>query len=667
MHKKAVPVIFCNRLRELKHRYVITSQPVDKSLLLEERLEESTGDGIVRNYDMESVEKVHAIVQLLDSAGSPDYYRRFHEWMLDWNPYYYDAHFLEEYSYLLLALFDHEKYREAVIEPGSYADPVQYEDRQHRSNRACFKRILKEYGKVTKEMDARGDYSQDGFKEFLLKLRGDDAGLLKYYAVGKESLEGCDLPYLERIALDPEADRESIRLTMVKMDTMPNSSDAAPVFRKLAAHLPHEEVVQLYGSLRNMSLTMEEIRSLPRQEQLSLIYNTPLDRDSFVYIMEDLLDGKEASQRGHFLLSALPKASRDTELKAAILESALNLPYNRLLLPYVAWRLKLDKILSRYLADHSEGIAAEEPSENRTEDLAGTAAGSTGGAAAEGSAGYSGDNAALSASELELSSYFDCGYRIENRKDSFSVIFTVTDPLSTQYSLIELEEEDGKPVRNWCVIRNQKYDAEVIKKVCLSGREKEYALTLEKNQDSVDEYLFGKNNRKFLTAYQKLCDSFQEEKILFRAEERAEIEWMIYREDSSNALAFKVGNTRKYIVKDASEFLDAFKSGQTIQYGKDLILTHDPDNLNDSDAAMIKLLMAVKTAKGRKSDKKNRRYLTVSDSVLAGLFEGLSGRMISYNDEPCLVRLEKQKVHLLVDRRYVLSTDPPSAETHCTV
>ena len=657
MHKKAVPVIFCNRLRELKHRYVVTSQPVDKSLLLEERLEESTGDGIVRDYDMESVEKVHAIVQLLDSAGSPDYYRRFHEWMLDWNPYYYDAHFLEEYSYLLLALFDHEKYREAVIEPGSYADPVQYEDRQHRSNRACFKRILKEYGKVTKEMDARGDYSHDGFKEFLLKLRGDDAGLLKYYAVGKESLEGCDLPYLERIALDPEADRESIRLTMVKMDTMPNSSDAAPVFRKLAAHLPHEEVVQLYGSLRNMSLTMEEIRSLPRQEQLSLIYNTPLDRDSFVYIMEDLLDGKEASQRGHFLLSALPKASRDTELKAAILESALNLPYNRLLLPYVAWRLKLDKILSRYLADHSEGIAAEEPSENRTEDLAGTAAGSTGGAAAEGSAGHSGDNAALSASELELSTYFDCGYRIENRKDSFSVIFTVADPLSTQYSLIEMEEEDGKPVRNWCVIRNQKYDAEVIKKVCLSGREKEYALTLEKNQDSVDEYLFGKNNRKFLTAYQKLCDSFQEEKILFRAEERAEIEWMIYREDSSNALAFKVGNTRKYIVKDASEFLDAFKSGQTIQYGKDLILTHDPDNLNDSDAAMIKLLMAVKTAKGRKSDKKNRRYLTVSDSVLAGLFEGLSGRMISYNDEPCLVRLEKQKVRLLVDRKYVLSTD----------
>ena len=69
----------------------------------------------------------------------------------------------------------------------------------------------------------------------------------------------------------------------------------------------------------------------------------------------------------------------------------------------------------------------------------------------------------------------------------------------------------------------------------------------------MDEYLFGKNNRKFLTAYQKLCDSFQEEKILFRAEEKAEIDWMIYREDSSNALAFKVGNTRKYIVKDASD------------------------------------------------------------------------------------------------------------------
>ena len=120
------------------------------------------------------------------------------------------------------------------------------------------------------------------------------------------------------------------------------------------------------------------------------------------------------------------------------------------------------------------------------------------------------------------------------------------------------------------------------------------------------------------------------------------IEWLVYREDGANALAFRVGRGRMYVVKDAPEFINSFKKATTTEYGRDLILTHETDNLHEDDAAMIKVLLTAKYKKGRKSDKNNKRYITVSDSLLGNLFEYLTGRTISYNDTPCLLRMEPE-------------------------
>lgn len=174
---------------------------------------------------------------MVDAAHSSDYYWLFHSYILDLYPSYdeYNSHLLEEqYDYLLTALFDDPGYRESVLEEGSYADPDEYESRQNRSNRACFKRVLKAYNKVVKELDVRGDYTENIYKELLLKYRGDISGLLHYYAAGKKELSLFDLPFLELIAKNAvsdsgkEVEMEGSALTQ-SLDGNSAGEQAAPV------------------------------------------------------------------------------------------------------------------------------------------------------------------------------------------------------------------------------------------------------------------------------------------------------------------------------------------------------------------------------------------------------------------------------------------------------
>ena len=619
IHQSAA-VIFCRgRLEKLQHSYIVTKQPVDKTLFIESSLIEGMEAGVVTDFTEASIEAVRDLIQKLDSACSPAYYWRFHEYLLDMGPAYdYDSRFLESYEYFLFALFEDAGYQKAVIQKGNYAEQELYEGRQHRSNRVCFKRALKEYGKIVKELE-KGDYSENINKEFLLIYRKDYASLLRYYALEKDVLEEDGLEHLAQIARMPDADPQYCKLAAGKMGSLADCEEASEVFRALLSHVSHEEMIQVYSQVERIPVSLGELRTLSPDEQLALINNLPVSEESFVYVMDELIADKEPALRGRFILGTLNKLGylRKDKFKKKILEEAAKLPDNRVLLRYLYYRLNYEYDLI-------------EPEANP---------------------GFSRE---------ELRTYFDCDFHVVNEKSSYSVHFIVADPVNDQWDVIHLiESHDGKGKEKNSfsnLLRDLKYDAGIVKEVCLEGKEEVYTKALEQQQDAVDEYLFEKNNQKFTAAYRKLCESFQDEKIIFRAAQKAQIEWLIYREDHSNALAFRVGNTKKYIVKDAPAFISAFREGQTITYGKDLILTHDPDNLTEQDAAMIKILMTARYSSGKKDDKKNKRYMTVSDSVLSSLFEHLAGSMVLYNDQPCLIRLDTQKVRLQISDNYALST-----------
>lgn len=615
-HICAAGSFLADRIRKLKHAYVVSDQPVDKSLFLEPDLISAVHEHTEESLDRSLTASIRGIIRLINSVGSDTYYWKFHQYLLELSPYDYDSHFLEdEYGYLLTALFEDPGYNRAVLETGTYADPVQYEDRQHRSNRTCLKRVLKSYKTNLRELE-KGRYVEDDYKEFLLKYREDLAGLLRYYAEGKSVLESCDLPYLRQIAALPDPDPACLRGAAAKLDLLSNDPDALESFHLLAERIPAEEIADFYSGLRNITMPMDQIRRLSMEDQQKMINNIPLSRDNFCYLMDHVLCEADAGSKGVFILRTIDRmlSSRDMALKKALVDEVSRLPDNRLLLAYV-----LDCLNVRGNWTPAEG----DP-------------------------------------ERELTTYFDCSYEMVSQSSSFFCSFQVSDP-ADGHVLLVVREEGGELSSPNTRFSGLEYTPDLVRRVCIKGCEQEYRDACEKYQDAVDAFLFEKKYKQFASQYRQLCASFDDGKYLLAATDKAGVEWFLYRESKSNALAFRIGSSRKYVVKDAPEFLKAFKTGQTIEYGRDLILTHEPDNLEDSDAEAVRLLMTARFKKGRKSEKNNKRYITVGDSLLANLLELLQGRTIQYNDVPCLLRLEPRKVRLRVSDRYVLSTDIDSS------
>ena len=636
VHARAAGHFYKARKAALQHAYVVSREPVDKSLFLEPSLRLAIDSYVENDLNEPLILSLRNIIQMVNAANSSDYFWLFHSRILDLCPPYgdYDAHFLEEqYDYLLVALFDDPGYRKYVLEAGSYADPDDFESRQDRSNRACFKRVLKEYKKVVKELDVRGDYSEDTYKELLLKYRGDITGLLHYYAVGKEDLDLFDLPYLELIAKTAaqgfgqaakttasdtgqaspvEYSREDIRAAALKLDDLYLHDEALQVLHMLAGLLSADMRIDLFSGLRNITLPMEDIRKLPIEDQRKLINSTPLTVDNFRYSMETLLAGCSAAEKGRFILQTVARfdPSVNIALKRCVADASALLPDSRLLLAYLLYRMN---IKGGWKAP--EGIP-----------------------------------------EKELTCCFTNRYEIVNENTRFYTLFHIVDPES-DWDVLCVREQDGDLTWYQTGALKDLYSPAMVREVCLRGREEEYRHAVEKMQDTVDALLFEQNNRKFAGEYRRFCENLSDEKLLFSDAGKVGIEWLVYRENGANALAFRVGRSRMYVVKDAQEFIRSFKSGTTTEYGKDLILTHDTDNLHEADAAMIKVLLNAKYRKGRKSDKNNKRYITVNDSLLGNLFELLAGRSISYNDKPCLLRMESAKIRLKISDKYVLSTD----------
>lgn len=614
IHEKAVIGILKARLDALQHAYIVTDLNVDKAIFIEPVLVDEIRHLRIQTLDPAAIESVRSIIRLTDSAGSDAYYWKIHNYLLDLSPYYeYNSHFLEEeYTELLLALFEDPGYQKAVLDTDSYADPEDYEGRQHRSNRTCLKRVLKEYGKVVKELDNRKDYGEHAYKEFLLKYRRDWTGLFRYYAEGKPEIETADFPFLERIAEMPALHPEYVGSVAEKLDRADQPDKAAAVLSRLMLKIPRDQKVEIYSRLSHLSLSTEEIRSLGREDQLKMIWNTPVSQETFCYIMDDLLADSPAALKGKYLLHAIDRVrfAGKTDMKKVIAGRTAQLPDNRLLLSYV---LDLLNVREQYTCREGDP-------------------------------------------EKELTTYFSCDYEIIRDSKNLYAVFSVSEPIDGKH-LLSVTEEEGTLQQKRTYYSELGYAPEMIRSVCLKGKEEKYREAFEKNQEALAATLFEKDHQKFAREYRQLCESLTDEKILYTEQGKVGIDWLIYRDNGSNALAFKVGRNRMYVVKDAVEFVNSFRKGLTAEYGKDLILTHDTANLNETDASIIKLLVTAKFSKGRRSESGNKRYITISDALLGNILEALTGRTVFFNEIPCELRLMPQKIRLKINGKYALSTD----------
>lgn len=607
VHEAAAGRILKKALSDLQHAYVMTQQPVDKSIFVDPSL-----NAMVLNLDCLKpgfMPEIRKIMDHLAAVNSPDYYKAFHEMLLDLSlQQNYNSHMLDAYDTpLLLALFDTPGYQAALLPSGHFEEMDSEDDRQRKANIASMKRILKYYQKTVKALDA-GNYEENPDLLFLLKYRSDLEGLLRYYADPKPGIDSDDLPYLEQIAALPELDSQLIRRVAEKLDRFKKTSAATPVLRKMLAKLPQAEKVEVYSRLRNISMPVAEIQKLGHEQQLKLIRNTPLTLESFSYIMDELLKDSGPDVRSQYLLFVIEhiRLSHDAGLKKAVIRQISLLPDNRLLYVYALYRFSFSGSYSLKKGDP----------------------------------------------EKELSTCFSCRYNIVRDTNSMQIQFNISDPES-RCILLQVRESGGQLSLADSFFNRLEYDAALIRKVCLKGHEEEYRAAVEENQEALEASLFIQQNQKFASEYQKLCKTLADTKILYTVNEKADIEWQITREENLNYLSFRIGHSKMYIVRDAQEFLQAFRTGATKGYGKDLVLTHDPENLQDADASIIKMLMTAQY----KGVYNNRRAISISDALLSTLLEALAGRTIVYNEQPCTIRLDERRIRGTIHSDYTLSTD----------
>lgn len=608
VHKVAAGKILKKALWNLRHAYVMTQQPVDKSLFVDPDVHLR-----VRNFDCTKpgyMSEIRKITDHLTAVNNPDYYKAFHEMLLNLSLHYnYTSHMLDAYyTPLLLALFDLPGYQAALLPAGRFEEMDPEDDRQRKANIASMKRILKNYQKTVKTLDAV-NYTENPDLLFLLKYRSDLEGLLRYYAGPKPGLDSDDLPYLEQIAALPELDPQLVRSVAEKLDRFENPTEAASALRRMLAKLPQAEKVEIYSRMRNISMPAAEIQKLGREEQLKMIRNTPLTLESFSYIMNELLGDSGAAVRGQYLLFVIERirASSDTALKKAVIRAITALANNRLLYVFALYRFSFSG---------SYSIQKGDP-------------------------------------EKELSTYFSCTYSISRDSKTMHVAFSISDPESRMI-LLKSTEANGQLHLDQSFFNRLEYDPQLIRKVCLKDREEEYRAAIEENQEALAVYIFERQNKKFASEYQQLCNTLADTKILYTVDEKAGIEWQITREKDRNNLSFRVGHSKMYIVRDGLEFLEAFRTGTTKEYGKDLVLTHDPENLKAADASIIKMLLTAKYYRGAFG---NKRAISISDALLSSLLETLAGRTIVYNEMPCTIRLDERRIRERIHSDYTLSTD----------
>ena len=264
-HLKAVQASAMQRIQSLLHNYVVSPLPVYKGYFLEPSLSHllDTFPHYTSYTSPDAIRHTQQIILLMDSACSEDYYYLVHDEILSRSPSYgyYIPHYLEEnYAFLLLALFENPGYQAAVLADGSYAEADTGEERQYKSNRASLKRVLKDYNKITKELDIQHNYEAHPYKEFLLKFRNDRPGLLRYFVESKPALEPSDIPFLEQISEASDVDPAYVPAIIGKLDALNMPGEAAPLFTRFLQMLPPAERVELYPLLRNYTMPLEDAR-----------------------------------------------------------------------------------------------------------------------------------------------------------------------------------------------------------------------------------------------------------------------------------------------------------------------------------------------------------------------------------------------------------------------
>lgn len=628
-HYYAVEQWAIENIKLLMESYIFFEKDVDKSHFLSPELLDYLSE-YEKKISIENINKAKEIVkEKISSIQSEEYIYTLILFFLKMSDYYYyDSLYISKYLSFFYALFNDPFCYNTIVESNILKEYDCY-GKQEKSNKSLIIKTLKNFDKAKKEVEKKGllSYDLDNPNRYLYLLVNNNIPLLiKYFASSSDIYDEECLNFLNELLIEKDQfinDVESIKKIIKNLDKDTKTTLAKDILSKYLSILAINDKVDAIATLNKNYIDISHIKDFTIEQQKKLIYSIYPNKSSIDTILNTILKDEDPKIIASYILKTTNwiDDNRDNGGIDILFESAYKLPYSRLIFAYLAKFLGIDKTTYNIPKKSDE--------------------------------------------EREILDYFNTSWEFDDKANCVKCDFYIDVPFEANRYMIDVTDEGGK-LSLYNPFSEVGYSIEPKKliDICLKNSKDEYLKAKSNEEDRVARLKFSKTNKKFTTDMVELQLALSKDNsIILSDDSLAHIEYSFFYEDNIPSLSFRIGINKLYMVKDALEFIAAFKNGSTINYGKDLIFTHDFDNITYEDRDIMRLLTPARLNYGKAGDSKNKKFIKLSNSLFSSLLVNLKGRVVIFNNQNVKVRLDKHMLYAGIDKKYQLYTSIKDEET----
>ena len=567
------------------------------------------------------------VKNLIANIGSVSYARRVFYFLMHNEPFYYNSTFLDKYTDFFYALLENDFCYDAIVKSEYYKEE-DCNTRQTKSNKTFFKRILRSFEKAKKDIEKNGilTYEADDDLRYLYLAVTDNKDLLiKYFASVSPMFDTDHLTILDNLIKDKEVfkdNKESIIKIILTLDNTSNSEEVNQLICKYLNLLDRNERIEVISLFKKNLLPASYLDELSDEEQKKIIFSINPTESSVSKILNEVLLGEDPKLIGRYILFVIHWCilNQKAVCAALLFKYAHRLPNSQLLFAY----------LTGVFGKNKEGLTFPPKGDE----------------------------------EAEILDYFDTLWIFNELSNNVNCTFYVKNPFFNDRFLVKVDEENGHlNLTNSFIKFEYEVKPESIINACIKGTEEEYKKKRIEQENRVAILNFSKKNSEFTKDMAALQESLSNDTaIILSNDNLASIDFAFGYEYGYGYLSFKIGIRKKYQVKDAAEFLDYFRNGETVSYGKDLTFTHDLDNIVEDDRAALQLLIPARLTSGRIGDSRNKKYITLPGTLFSGLLSTLKNRTITFNEVETTIRLKPHYLTATIDKSYKINTNVAKEE-----
>lgn len=129
-------------------------------------------------------------------------------------------------------------------------------------------------------------------------------------------------------------------------------------------------------------------------------------------------------------------------------------------------------------------------------------------------------------------------------------------------------------------------------------------------------------------------------------------------------VSFKIGNDKKYVVKDIEEFFTAIQKQEVVSYGQKLSFKHSLENFTERARNLLSLFIKYYTNSPNYAFYyvHEKKYLKINEFILDEIFEMFQNTVIKLYNEDYIVSLEEMDLKFKLNKKYVLEIENFNSE-----